>query len=226
MATSVSATGTTTGLTSALGGDKNLDKTAFLKLLVAQLKNQDPLKPQDNATFVAELAQFSNLEQVIGINDRLDMLSLQSQGMQNTQIAALVGRMATVKGTSVTLNGSGTGTQVAFNLAGSAIETTVTIRDASGRTVRTIDVGARPGGLAKVPWDGRNDGGVPQPAGTYSVAVSAKTSSGASVSVTQNSTGAVQAVSFDKGYPELHLDNGLSVPVAELLRVEASTTNP
>jgi flagellar basal-body rod modification protein FlgD len=146
--------------------------------------------------------------------------------MQNTQIAALVGATATVKGTSVNLTGSGTGTQLAFNLDSSASEVKVTIRDASGRAIRTIDAGAKPGGLVKIPWDGRNDGGVPQPAGSYSVSVEAKGAGGSLVSVTQNATGMVQAVSFDKGYPELHLDNGLSVPVADLLRVEASTTNP
>src|ERR1700742_304304 len=88
-------------LTSALGDDKGLGENAFLKLLVAQMKNQDPLKPMDNTDFVAQLAQFSNLEQVMGINTRLDTLAAQGQGLQNTQIASLVGKEVSINGKSI-----------------------------------------------------------------------------------------------------------------------------
>src|SRR5688572_32787216 len=72
-------------LTEAMGGNKAMGQEAFLKLLVAQLQNQDPLNPQENHEFVAQLAQFSTLEQSVGINERLDQLALQNQGMQNSQ---------------------------------------------------------------------------------------------------------------------------------------------
>src|SRR5690606_30096946 len=71
----------TATLSQAMGGDDTPGKDAFLRLLVEQLKNQDPLQPKENSEFVAELAQFSSLEQTTGINDRLDMLSVQSQGL-------------------------------------------------------------------------------------------------------------------------------------------------
>jgi len=214
-------------LTSALGGTKAMDRDAFLKLLVAQLKHQDPLKPQDNAAFVAELAQFSSLEQTMGINDRLDMLSLQSQGLQNSQVVSLVGKQATVRGSLVTADGTGVGVPVNFSLAGGADTTNVTIRDSSGRTVRTLELGSRGAGISKISWDGRDDAGNVQPAGTYSVAVTA-TNGDTPVVVSQETTGSVQAVSFDKGYPVLHLSNGVSVPVADLLRVDSPpiSTNP
>lgn len=60
---------------SSTGATKGADKDTFLKLLVAQLKNQDPLAPQDGAQFVAQLAQFSSLDQLININQRLDALA-------------------------------------------------------------------------------------------------------------------------------------------------------
>jgi flagellar basal-body rod modification protein FlgD len=72
-------------LTSQTGGQA-LGRDAFMKLLVAQIRHQDPLKPQDSTQFVAELAQFSSLEQTIGINDRLDILSVQSRGLQNAEV--------------------------------------------------------------------------------------------------------------------------------------------
>lgn len=208
-----------TGLTSALGGDRALGKDAFLKLLVAQLRHQDPLKPQDDSAFVAQLAQFSSLEQTMGINSRLDMLSAQSQGLQNSQIVAMVGKQATVRGSLVTSDGSGSGVPVAFSLDGKSSSTSIIIRDQSGNTVRTIDLGARDAGISKITWDGRSDTGIVQPAGTYQITVQAKSDSGAPVSVSQETTGTIQSVSFDKGYPVLNLDTGVSVPVADLLKV-------
>src|SRR5215468_10693093 len=86
------------------GGTKPLDKQAFLKLLVEQLKNQDPLKPQDDTAFVAQLAQFSQLEQSMGINTRLDTLAMQNAGLANAQAVSLVGSTATVRGNLVTID--------------------------------------------------------------------------------------------------------------------------
>jgi flagellar basal-body rod modification protein FlgD len=225
----VSSSGATSGgLAAAFGGNKSLGKEAFLKLLVAQLKHQDPLKPQDDSAFVAELAQFSSLEQTMGINDRLDLLSAQSQGLQNSQVTSLVGKLATVRGSLITSEGKGVGVPVAFTLDSAADKTVVTIRDQSGNTVRTIDLGERADGLTQITWDGRDDAGNIQPAGTYSVAVQATNESGSPVVVSQETKGTVQAVSFDKGYPVLHLSTGVSVPVADLLQVDSppNTSKP
>lgn len=204
---------------SLTGSMQKMGKSDFLKLLVAQLKNQDPLKPQDNAQFVAELAQFSNLEQTIGINERLDNLSMQSQGLQNSNIVAMVGARATVKGSTVTASGSGLPVPVRFELASAASNVSIKIADLQGNEIRTIQVGSRPGGAVDLQWDGRNNNGLVQPAGPYTVNVIAKNESGASVGVTQSTTGVVRSVSFDKGYPVLTLDSGVAVPVADLLSV-------
>lgn len=208
-------------LSQGLTGDKALGRDAFLKLLVAQLRHQDPLKPQDDSAFVAQLAQFSSLEQTMGINDRLDTLAVQSQGLQNSEVVGLVGKLATVRGNLVTADGSGSGVPLAFTLSGAAEQSTVTIRDTSGRIVRTMDVGARAAGVVRLAWDGRDDAGNVQPQGSYSVAVSATNESGGAVSVSQSTQGTVSSVSFDKGYPVLHLDSGVNVPVSDLLQVNS-----
>ncbi len=215
---------TTNQLASALGNDQGLDKNAFLKLLVAQMKNQDPLKPMDNTEFVAQLAQFSNLEQVMGINTRLDTLTAQGQGLQNTQVAGLVGKTVSVNGSSVSIDGSGAAAPFGFTLAAPSAQTTVTITDSTGKVVRTMDNGSHAAGLVQGAWDGKNDAGTTQLAGTYSVTVAAKSSSGAPIPVTQNGTGVVQAVSFATGSPELLLDNGLTAPLSDLLDVQTSPT--
>jgi flagellar basal-body rod modification protein FlgD len=149
------------------------------------------------------------------------MLALQNRGLQNAEIVGLVGKEATVKGSMVSIDGSGVGANVGFTLSGEAASTTVTIRDSAGRTVRTLDLGARQPGTARIMWDGRSDAGVVQPAGTYVVEVDAETKDGTPVATTQQTTGLVTGVSFDKGYPVLHLDNGSFVPVSDLIRVDS-----
>lgn len=217
----------TTALTSALGeGDDQLGRDAFLKLLTAQLQFQDPLKPVENHQFVAELAQFSSLEQSMGINDRLDLLMAQTRGLANTEIVALVGKQATVKGSIVTVDGTGGSTPVNFSLAEDTAETRVQIRNLNGDVVRTLELGERDAGFVQISWDGRNDSGVLQPAGPYTISVEAKGPGDVPVSVSQETSGRVEAVSFDQGFPLLHLDNGISVPVSDLLKVEPQPPTP
>jgi|SRR6185436_10831116 flagellar basal-body rod modification protein FlgD len=213
-------------LTKAAGDDKEMGRDAFLKLLVAQLKNQDPLNPQESSEFVAQLAQFSSLEQTVGINTRLDQLALQNQGLQNSQVVALVGKQATVKGNIVALKGQGQPVAISFKLNGPAKEASVVIRDQSGRTVRTLEVSARAAGNVTVAWNGQNDTGLPQPAGPYQVTVTAKSVDDLPVTLTQQSSGTVSSVSFEQGFPVLQLDSGVTAPVGDLVSVSPSLTNP
>jgi len=209
-------------LSAALGTNTAMGEQDFLKLLIAQLKNQDPLAPQDNTQFVSQLAQFSTLQAAMGTNTRLDNITSQNQGQANTEVVSLVGKNVSVKGSLVTATGSGVAVPVAFTLAGNSATTNVSIQDSTGRVVRTIPVGAHSAGLVRVNWDGRDDSGNVMPAGTYAVSVQAKTQDGGTVSVAQETTGLVQSVAFDKGYPVLSLDNGMQVPVSDLIEVSSS----
>lgn len=211
-------------LTKSLGGDQTLGRDAFLKLLVAEMKNQDPLKPKANSEFVAELAQFSNLEQGIAANTNLKSLSTQMQGIANSESISLAGKLVTVRGNIITSDGGGTPVAMNFTLDRASTKTSISIRDQYGTVVRTIDSSASRGaGLAKVMWDGKGDNGLLQPPGAYSVSITASDANDAPVSVTQQTKAKVTGVSFDKGYPVLQLENGSAVPVADLIKVETST---
>jgi len=218
---STTSTSTTASTSLVTGADATLDKTAFLKLLVEQLKNQDPLQPQDDTQFVAQLAQFSTLEQSMQTNTALSTLTSVMQGQSNAQTTSLVGKTATLQGTKMTLDSSGTAATGSFSLAAASSATTATISDSNGNTVRQLDLGAKSAGITQFSWDGRNSTGNLQPAGTYTVTVSATASNGGAVSVTQNLSGVVTSVSFDQGYPVLTLANGASAPASELLRVDS-----
>jgi flagellar basal-body rod modification protein FlgD len=210
------------GLAAATAQNQALGKDAFMKLLVAQISHQDPLKPMDDTAFVSQLAQFSALEQALGTNQRLDFMAAQQKGLANTDVALLVGKNVTVKGSTVALDGQGFAQPIHFTLNANADTVSVTIRDASGKAVRTMQTGAHQAGLTNLSWDGRDDNGVLQPAGAYTVSVDAKTSGGGAVDVSQETSGVLKSVSFADGYAKLVLDNGVEAPASDLLRVNDS----
>jgi flagellar basal-body rod modification protein FlgD len=165
----------TGGLSGALTGNaaaSGMGKEDFLKLLVAQLAHQDPLAPMENTEFVAQLAQFSSLEQLMGVNSNLGLLQVAQTAMTNSQVAGLIGREIEARGD--TLNHTSGPEAINFDLSSSAKEVTVKVRDAKGNLIRTIDAGSRIGGVNSVTWDGKDSMGNTMPAGTYSVEVTAK----------------------------------------------------
>src|SRR3954452_19030745 len=97
----VTATDASSALAGLTGDNKELGKDDFLKLLIAQMKHQDPLKPMDDTAFVSQLAQFSSLEQQTSTNKLLELVAQQQQGLANNTIVDLVGKTVTVKGDKV-----------------------------------------------------------------------------------------------------------------------------
>jgi len=208
-------------LFSAAAGNQAMGKDAFLKLLVAQISHQDPLKPMDDTAYVAQLAQFSSLEQQTTSNKMLELLATQQQGLANTAAMGLVGKDVTVRGGSVTLGGDGVGVVAPFKIADGAEKVQVVVRDGSGNVVRRSDLGAQEAGRIDYRWDGRSDSGVSMPAGRYSVSVEATKAGGQKVGVELESTGRVRAVSFEGGIAKLVLDSGLTVAAADLVKVQS-----
>lgn len=217
-----SVTGTTgTNATSTTSEPKDkaaLDKDAFLKLLVAQLAHQDPLKPTEGTEFVAQLSQFAMVEQSIAQSAKLDVLSAQMTGLASNEAAGLVGKEVTVRGNGIAFDGL-TATGASINLDAPAAKVTVRIQDASGKTVRTLEMGAHGEGAMPITWDGKDDAGQPVSKGSYSIKVEASTADGKSVNTSQDVSGKVIKVSFEKGYPELILDSGVTAPISELVSV-------
>lgn len=218
-ATSVDVSGVTKQKTDGLGRD------AFLKLLVAQLSHQDPLKPTDGTEFVTQLAQFSAVEQAVSQTARLDTLSAQLTGISANESVSLIGKQVTVRGQNLLYDGTNAATAT-VKLGGAAAEVKVTVTDASGKVIRTINLGSKPAGPLDVSWDGRDDAGRQVGAGGYSFSVSAKSTTGASVEVQKDVTGVVQKVTFDKGYPVVVLDSGVTASISDLVSAGVAPANP
>lgn len=213
--TSALSGASTSGSTGASG---TMDKEAFLKLLVAQISHQDPLKPMEGTEFVTQLAQFSAVEQALEQSRRLEVLSAQMSGLANNAATDLVGKTVTLRGKAVSFDGV-TATGSSVTLGGASESVKVTVRDANGKPVRTLDLGAKPAGALAVTWDGKDDAGQPVPAGSYTLDVQAKAKDGSAVSVSQDVQGVVTGVFFEKGYPEIVLDSGVRAPISDLVGV-------
>jgi flagellar basal-body rod modification protein FlgD len=176
----------------------------FMKLLIAQLQNQDPLKPMDNQEFAVQLATFNSLEQLIGVNEKLDSL-VGKQGLSGQlNSAALIGKEVAGNGNQVNLGASGD-TGLHYELAGNAAKVTVQVLNDSGAVVRQIDAGSQAAGAQSSTWDGTNSLGQRLPPGVYSFAVSASDGAGNAVPVTTQVGGVVTGVNLTGSEPVLEI---------------------
>lgn len=183
---------------STTGAAKNaLDKNAFLSLLVAQLKNQDPTNAQDPNQMVSQMAQFSALEQQQNSNTLLTSLQSQLSALYQGQAAGMVGKKVQVTSSSLNLqNGSAS---IGVNLPSAAADVSISILNSSGKKVATLTPGAMASGAQVVNWNGKDSNGNQLADGTYTVAIDAKGADGSAVAATTTSYATVTAVSFTNG---------------------------
>ncbi|MDP2761772.1 MAG: flagellar hook assembly protein FlgD [Sideroxyarcus sp.] len=139
----------------------------FLKLLVTQMKNQDPLNPMDNAQVTSQMAQLSTVTGIDKLNATVQALGSSMLASQSLQAVSMIGHPVLVTGDGIVL-GNGKA-YAAVELAQPADKLTVSINDASGRTVRTLQLGAQDSGIVEVNWDGVTDSGVTAPDGHYTL---------------------------------------------------------
>lgn len=171
-------TTTTTSSSSSPWG--NFD--TYLKLLSAQLSNQDPTQPMDASKFTEQLVQYAGIEQQIGTNDKLDSIlkTINSNGI--TPLLSYVGQYieAPAKGSLVVQNGT---SKLAYTLPSEATSVKIYVKDSAGKNVATMD-GLTTKGLNRVVWDGSLDSGKKATDGTYSFSLVAKNSKGETMEVT------------------------------------------
>jgi flagellar basal-body rod modification protein FlgD len=152
--------------TQQTGNNGQLDQNAFLKLMIAQLKNQDPTKPQDPSEFMSQLAQFSQVTSTQNMEQSIQSLT---DSMRSTQVlngTSLVGHDILSVANTDTIDSGGTVTG-AVDAPKGTTAVKIVVKDAAGAEVRTFDLKDVAQGINNFTWDGKTNTGVTAPAGQY-----------------------------------------------------------
>ena len=147
-------------------GKEELGKNEFLELLVAQLNNQNPLEPQSNGEFIAQLAQFSTVEGVEKLNSSMESILSGYQSSQALQASSLVGRKVIIPSEKAVVDTSET-FKASMVLPQSSSNVYVNVYRADGSLATRINMGAQEAGQVSFMWDGKNSEGETMPPGTY-----------------------------------------------------------
>lgn len=166
-----------------------MGKDEFLRLLITQLKNQDPLNPMDAAEFTAQLAQFSSLEQLYNLNDQFDAFNSSQLTMNNMKSVDLIGKEITTEGKGLVVDGDST--HISYTLDEAVKSGTIEIYNSDGKVAATLDIGSQDAGEHSVEWDCSA-----MERGNYSFEVAAQGSDGKNVSYTPRMQGIVTGVIF------------------------------
>ena len=212
-------------------GNQNLDKMAFLKLLVAQLQHQDPLNPMEDTEFVSQLAQFTSLETLNNINGNMENVIDSMTRQESVGAANFLGKMVESYGDQVSITQDGNITELYYYLSEDIVGGQVNIMNSeSGEIIRTIVLPATSaGGPYRVKWDGLDYKGEPAPAGVYPVGMSGVTTEGAAAMIASQVSGKVDRVFFEDGVQYLGLEDGRVINlsyVTALRELTAEEKNP
>jgi flagellar basal-body rod modification protein FlgD len=218
MINAISTNNTTTAGAAALKQTTGLNSDDFLQLLVTQLKNQDPLNPQDSSAFVTQLAQITQVEQTYDINTNLQSLLSSQNNAGALSSVSFIGKQISALGSQVSLI-SGNPSTLGFTLPSNAAQVSVQISDASGNTVRTLTQGATAAGANSITWDGNDNNNNALSSGTYSFTVTAVNANGQKIAGTPMIQGKVTGVKLDGTTPVLSI-NGIDVPLTSVVQVQ------
>jgi len=196
------------GLGASAGNPKKspdqLGQTEFLKLMITQLKNQDPFSPMENGDFISQMAQFSSVTGLAELQQSFSQLATSLQSNQALQASSLVGRTVLVSSETGTLS-SGETMRGAVDLSASSGAVGVTIKDASGQVIRRLELGPQSAGEVYFNWDGLGNDGQPAPTGRYFVSADASIN-GDTVALETLMSASVESVTLGQGGQGLRLN--------------------
>lgn len=197
-----------------------MGKEDFLTLLVAQLKNQDPMNPDEPTEFTAQLAQFSSLEQLFNLNDSMAGVAQAVSNSQKLSALGLIGKeVAYFDGTFAYTGGP---MQLGYSLDGNATSVTLQIRR-DGATVATLNGTDLTKGNHFLTWDGLDNRGLPAAAGDYTIVIEAAAASG-SIAAAPLVRSEVTGVDLEAGTGGLLFTKAGQVSVSEIKGVYEPVT--
>jgi flagellar basal-body rod modification protein FlgD len=194
----------TTSSTSSNSIDKEMDKQAFLNLLVTQLRNQDPLSPMDNKDFIAQLAQFTSLENLQNIYEEMDNSNLIQQSTHNALSTSLIGKYSLINDETVMVDGDQIDS--AIYVLPEAGDVKIDVVDENGQTIRSINKTGLQKGEHLIAWDGQDQDGNTVSDGAYTIKVEYTSAGQTQQTIPIYRAGLVNAVRFVDGSPVVMIE--------------------
>ena len=194
-------------------------RDSFLTMLIAQIQNQNPLDPMENAEFTTQLAQINTVEQLQSVNKNLGYLQLYMASINNSQTIEFIGKEILASGDTVYWNGN-TPSSAYYSLNSNAASVVVNIYDANGQLVTSIHQGEQDQGRQEALWSGRYSNGDIATEGTYRFEVLATNFEGNPVSSIKMLSGVVDGISFDEGVSYVSV-GGNMIPIGDIIEIRA-----
>lgn len=201
-----------------------LGQGSFLRLMTEQLKHQDPLKPLDSNEFLGQLAQFSTVQGITGLQESFTGVSNALTADQGLQGAAMLGHTALIPADRATLgtpvDGQTRGIDGAIFAEGPGT-VTMEITDAGGQLVKRIEVQANQAGDTAIHWDGTDASGAAVPAGEYRFKASYTGSTGQAAAAVPMLAGKVDSVVLSSQGLLLNLGGIGQVPLSAVRSISS-----
>ena len=208
----------------------SLDKDSFMLLLVTQFKYQDPLNPMDDKEFIAQMAQFSSLEQLMNLNTSMESLTTATNNQQMINATSYIGKQVTISGNSIGKTTDETTkettiTRFRYSPADNTVGGTITVRDADNNAVYVEELSAKNKGTTyEFLWSGKNTDGTVAGDGVYTVNLVLRDNNGDAVLSDQVVDAKVTGVVTDSGVVYLGLEGGQLMPLANVRQVMLPAT--
>lgn len=206
----------------------NLDKDSFMLLLVTQFKYQDPLNPMEDKEFIAQMAQFSSLEQLMNLNTSMEDLTTATNNQQMINATSYIGKLVSVSGNTIgkatTTNAEGkketTISTFRYAFGDNVVKGTLSVKDANGNTVYTEDLAGKQAGTTfEFNWSGKMGNLLDAPDGVYTVSLAAFNDKGEAVLSDQVVDATVTGVVNNEGTVYLGMDGGQLLALANVRQV-------
>jgi flagellar basal-body rod modification protein FlgD len=201
---------------SGVGGSVTEQTQNFLKLLIAQIQNQDPMAPMDASSMTSQMSQLNMVSSIGDMNKSMTAMLSQMQSVNFMNQAALIGHSPVVAGGGIAFDGTNAAV-LGANAVSSLTAAVATIKDAKGNTVNSMDMGSLDAGMNNFAWDGKDAEGNTMPAGMYYLSINGTNTSGAKEIPTAYVASPVMSVSKgSNGDALLSLLDGRKINASEI----------
>jgi len=197
--------------------NEKLGKEDFLKLLVTQLRYQDPTEPMSNEQFIAQTAQFSSLEQMQEMNSNIRAFIESQERISKASALSLIGKNVMVSNSAFSLSSDRASASLSYNLPKDAT-VAITIFDSLNKAIKSINLGKQSAGTHSYLWDGKNNNDIHAGKGDYRYKITAKDANGKDIVTKDMIFGQVDGISYEGSEPLLNVA-GSTFPLSALVKV-------